>query len=510
MPPRELPARPNLDHLKKQARSLQREFLESNPEAISRFRDAQVTPASGGAKLAEALHVIALEYGFEGWPRLKAHVESLSEDPFAVLSAAIKSGDAQLVRNALARHPIVKSKIDEPLPNYSFDTPALLAAAWNDNREMVDALLAAGADINARTKWWAGGFGALEYSKPAMTSYLLERGAALDIHSASRLGLLDRVKEFVERDPEQVRARGGDGQTPLHYAANIEIAAFLLDHGADIDARDIDHESTAAQYMAAPRQDRTEVARYLVSRGAYADIFIAATIGDLALTRGLIDLDPSAVLISVSEKDFPKRNPHSGGCIYIFTFDWGKTPHMVAREFGHEEVFRLLMSRSPDWLQLAQACDVGDEALAQELRAKFPDAARSAPPEAASRIVGAAGRNDARAVHLMLESGWPATATGERNRTALHWSAWHGNAEAVRELILHGANLEARENEFNGTPLGWALHGSENSWHREVGEYGATIDALLAAGAKLPELRPGLEVSEEARAALRRHGHNIP
>ena len=46
--------------------------------------------------------------------------------------------------------------------------------------------------------------------------------------------------------------------------STIEIAAFLLDHGAEIDARDIDHESTPAQYMVDDRQD---VARYLVSRG---------------------------------------------------------------------------------------------------------------------------------------------------------------------------------------------------------------------------------------------------
>jgi hypothetical protein len=183
---------------------------------------------------------------------------------------------------------------------------------------------------------------------------------------------------------------------------------------------------------------------------------------------------------------------------------------MVAKEFGREDVYQLLMSRSPAWLRLAQACEVHDEAQAKALRTKFPDAVTSAPPEGISRIVGAGFRSDARAIHLMLEAGWPATAAGESDRTALHWASWHGNAEAVRELIAHGAPLEVRENEFNATPLRWALHGSENSWHHESGDYGATVDALLDAGAKLPEFRAGQEISEEALAALRRHGHVVP
>ncbi len=75
-----------------------------------------------------------------------------------------------------------------------------------------------------------------------------------------------------------MHARGGDGQTPLHFARTVEIAAFLLDHGADIDALDIDHESTPAQWMLG---DRLEVARYLVQQGCTTDILLAAAAGDV-------------------------------------------------------------------------------------------------------------------------------------------------------------------------------------------------------------------------------------
>ena len=58
---RDLPAQPNLDHLRKQAKRLLDEL---------RLRDTE-------AKLADAQHQIARDYGFATWPKLKAHVESL-------------------------------------------------------------------------------------------------------------------------------------------------------------------------------------------------------------------------------------------------------------------------------------------------------------------------------------------------------------------------------------------------------------------------------------------------
>jgi hypothetical protein len=58
--PRDLPDRPDLEHLKKQAKALLREL---------RQRDAN-------ASLADALHALARDYGFASWPKLKAQVAS--------------------------------------------------------------------------------------------------------------------------------------------------------------------------------------------------------------------------------------------------------------------------------------------------------------------------------------------------------------------------------------------------------------------------------------------------
>ena len=495
MPLRELPLRPNLEHLKNQARTLLQEQLAANPQAGERFSAWGITPEK--AKLADALHVIAREYGFETWPALKLHIAAGSEDPVEALTAAIKGNDAALVRSVLARHPQLKAQINEPLPNYSFDAPAIIAAVHKENRAMIDALLEAGANINERSRWWAGGYGVLDWASQDLSVYLISRGAFVDIHAAARLGMIDRVRELLAADPQLVNARGGDGQLPLHYASNVEIATLLLEHGAAIDARDIDHESTAAQYMVCSWPARHDVARLLIARGAQTDILMASAVGDLALVERIVNDDPETIRTTVSERYFPKKDPRAGGCIYIFCFGITKSPHMIAHQFGHTAVFEFLMQRSAPWLRLVQAAETGDEARVEGIMQQSPTIFARLSPLAARRIVGAAVRSNARAVELLLERGWPADAALENKQTALHYAAWHGNLAMVRTLLAHGAPVQVFETEHGGSPLGWALHGSLQSWLRHKGEYAAVTQALLDAGAEIPKAERPIEASDE-------------
>ena len=99
-------------------------------------------------------------------------------------------------------------------------------------------------------------------------------------------------------------------------------------------------------------RDRQDVARFLVAQGCTTDILMAAALGDLELVRAHLDSDPAAISTRVSETYFPKQNPRSGGTTYIWTLGANKTAHMSAREFGHEEIFRFLMDRSPPELLL--------------------------------------------------------------------------------------------------------------------------------------------------------------
>ena len=501
----QLPARPNLEHLKNQARSLLREHRAFNPaldpSAAQRFNAYGIV--SPQPKLSDALHVIAREYGFDTWPALKLHVAMETSDPVEALVAAIKANDAGAVRQVLSRHPALSSRIDEPLPNFGFDEPALLAAVHKQNRDMIDVLLDFGADINERSRWWAGGFGVLDFAGAELSAYLIARGAALDIHSAARLGNIERVRELLQSNPELVHARGGDGQLPLHFASSIEIAGLLLDHGADIDARDVDHESTAAQYMVCDKPHRHEIARFLITRGAQTDLLMATALGDVALVESILNDDPETVRITVTDRYFPRQDPKSGGSIYVYGFGFTKTAHMLAQQFGHKAVFDLLMQRSPGWLRLLQAAELGDEPLTRQILEKHPTLFGRLTARASRRLIGTAIRNNDRAVKLLLEAGWPANPAMDNNQTALHYAAWHGNLPMVQALVKHNAPINICETEHGGSPLAWALHGSLNGWHRDTGDYPAVTRALLAAGAPIPQPEYPLQATEDVLEVIR-------
>lgn len=500
---RELPERPNLDHLKNQAHGLLRERLAADPIAAGRFTTLGIESAE--PKLADALHVIAREYGFDTWPALKLHIELHSTDAIEALIAAIKANDAHLVRQVLTRNPSLKTRINEPLPNYGFDEPPILSAVHKQNRDMVDALLDFGANINERSRWWAGSFGVLDFANTSLSDHLISRGATVDIHSAARLGKIELVREFLSSNPQLVHARGGDGQFPLHFAATVDIAALLLDHGADIDARDIDHESTALQYMVCFEPDRHDIVKFLVSRGAQVDILAASAIGDLGRVERILNDDPETIRTTVTERYFPKQNPRSGGSIYIYGFGLTKTPHMLAMKFGHKAVFELLMQRSPGWLRLIQSAEIGDEALFRQILQKHPTLFARLTANASRRLIGTAIRNNDRAVKLLVEAGWPVNVAMDNNQTPLHYAAWHGNLAMVKTLLAHGATVNVFESEHGGNPLGWALHGSLNGWHHDSGDYAGVARALLSAGATIPQVERPLEATEDVLEIIRQH-----
>ena len=364
---------------------------------------------------------------------------------------------------------------------------------------MIALLLAHGANISARSEWWAGSFGVLDGCDPALAPFLIEHGAVVDAHAAARLGMLARLTALVSSDPDVVNARGGDGQTPLHFASTIEIASYLLEHGADRDARDIDHESTPAQWMLG---DRTDIAGFLVTRGCRTDILMAAAVGSIELVRRHLDENPDAINTRVNAACFPMRNARAGGSIYIWTLGKNATPHSVAHAAGHHDVFGLLMERSPDAVKLAVACQVGDEALVNHLVHRHPGLATSLAADERRAIADAASANKAEVVRLMLVAGWPSDARGDLGGTALHHAAWLGNVEMVRDLLLHGAPLEDRGDAYHLTPLGWAVHGSVNSWRKHEGDYAGTVRALLEAGAVAQEGGAGLDASDAVRNVL--------
>jgi hypothetical protein len=251
-------------------------------------------------------------------------------------------------------------------------------------------------------------------------------------------------------------------------------------------------------------RDRQAVARVLVERGCRTDLLMAAALGDADRVRHHLDANPSSIRMTVSDRWFPKQNPRSGGTIYIWTLGGHKSAHVIAREFGRAAAFDLLMERSPAPLKLVVACELGDTDLIRTLVTADGAIVRSLDDADRGAITAAAERNQAAVVNRMLALGWPTDGRGDHRATALHWAAFHGNAGMVRDLLDHHALVDVRDPVFDGTPLDWAIHGSLKSWHSRTGDYGATVDALLAAGSTPPSDIATVNASEAVRAALRR------
>ena len=101
------------------------------------------------------------------------------------------------------------------------------------------------------------------------------------------------------------------------------------------------------------------------------------------------------------------------------------------------------------------------------------------------------------AVALLLDLGF---SPGDRNglgEQPLHTAAYHGNAEVVRLLIDAGAELDARDARFDGTPLAYATVGSGERAGRP-GNWAETVRLLIEAGA-CPRRRVGLGQAAQRR-----------
>jgi ankyrin repeat protein len=214
-----LPDRPNLRHLKDQAKDLLK---------------------SGGAKsLTDAQFKIARQYGFASWPKLKEHVESLEE--IGQLKRAIDTNDVERVKTLMTKNPalhqaslgygkngpltwVAECRVpwEPPGParlslaqwmiengsdvHQGGDGPLMRAALNRDRIAMMELLIAYGADVNAE---WSGYFPIIfapcESVDPVPLQWLLDHGANPNCARAGRKypdNALDYVIQSYSRTPE--------------------------------------------------------------------------------------------------------------------------------------------------------------------------------------------------------------------------------------------------------------------------------------------------------------------
>ncbi len=109
-------------------------------------------------------------------------------------------------------------------------------AASSDDVEALDALLDAGADIEATGAVIAGGTpltDATAFAQWNVARRLVERGAHAPLREAATLGLMDRVDEYCDADPPPTPSDLTQALWHAGHGGQQLVAEYLLERGAD-------------------------------------------------------------------------------------------------------------------------------------------------------------------------------------------------------------------------------------------------------------------------------------
>jgi ankyrin repeat protein len=129
---------------------------------------------------------------------------------------------------------------------------ALHAAVMHDARQSVTHLLARGALVDTPTKHYGGAMGAAAHFKRQECARLLAPHSR-DVHNMVSLGLVERLAELFAVEPALANLRHfRSGSTPLFWlpedeAGAVQMARFLMNHGADASARNQEGRTAGEQ-----------------------------------------------------------------------------------------------------------------------------------------------------------------------------------------------------------------------------------------------------------------------
>ncbi len=329
---------------------------------------------------------------------------------------ALRKRDLPALRELGAADPSLLSQFD---PNHCCGGTVMNVAVGFGDKELLQTLLDLGADPNQPSDWPPGPFRALhsipQRYRAELAPWLIERGAELDAHAAALLGMEEELTAILERDPATINREGPDGQRPLHVARTPEIAEYLLDRGADLEAECVDHGSRPAEYAAT---DRPDVCRFLLDRGARGDEFMYTLIGDLDRLAAAIDSDPETLHARTTPDRFAPTDGEAAH-IYMYTIGSNATLMHAAVASSNAGVVRYLAGLGLDG----------------SLRGGFDD---QTPAHVA------AWADDAPMIQVLAECGANVDLpSGEIHRNQpIGWAVVNGSASAVEALLELGAGIE--------------------------------------------------------------------
>ncbi len=433
--------------------------------------------------LNDAQTVIARELGAQSWGELRLR-EKLKElrfgDELEQFKQLVYAQDGEALDQLLTAHPRLRQTLDDP--HFWFGSTALIIT--KERTDVVDLLLKHGADIKATSQWWAGDFHLLEGASAQAARQLIDRGAEITAHSAAEQGWLDWLDAAYERDQSIINQRGGDGKTPLHYARDPQVMDWLLERGADLEARDLDHASTPLQWMLG--EQNVDAARQLAKRGAIVDIFAAVILGEMDLVTNALNAYPDAIRARVNQSGYDLAPPADGSHQYVYTFNAaGLSPHQAALEFGRADIFACLLERSSPDLKLLAHCAAADAGSARRIVAAQPDIVAQMTDGDRRQLIHSAWTNKVDSVSVMAALGFDLHIVDDDKMTPLHAAAFHGFSDVIRVLLDADEDPPlAWLNGYGGTPLTTCLYGRQHSW-RDDGDFPASIKLLVEAGSEL-------------------------
>jgi len=336
------------------------------------------------------------------------------------LIQAITQGDSAQVKRLLTIDPALahqSGRVDSAL--WHDDVPVLQAAVMYGRKDVVDLLLANGADINERDP--KSGFTALlqamdltfmpDYASLDMVEFLRARGAKPDMISLLWREDLDGVQALLRENPQAVHTPGPDGIPAIVFSGSLPMARLLIDHGAELLAPfpTRDGPTNPIRCYAnwwANNFGGIDLLRFFFEKvNIPADIFTATVLGETQQVQDLLGANPSLI-----------HTFSAAGHV----LEPGFTALHFAAQFGRVEIARLLIDRGAN------------------LNAASPDGKGRTPLHAAVQLG-----------HRTVE---------ERPMDeVLQEQVWHLAPDVVRLLLERGADRAAKDLLRGWTPLEWAL-----------------------------------------------------
>jgi ankyrin repeat protein len=468
-----LPDNASLEHLRNQARTLQRAVRSGDRDALERVtQTGYAVDQLSEFPLSLAQLVIAREYGFASWPRLKHHLDVIGEyrwdadiearatspaDEFCLL-ACLNYADDSPKRRAEARQLLT----EHPDLMAGHIWAAAAAADRSAVQRLVSADPAAAGRRGGPNRWQPLFYLAYSRLQTSAQDALATARILLDAGADPNEGYLwgGLPTPFTLLTGVFGEGEQGAENQPRH-PHSLALARLLLDAGAD-------PNDGQALYnrMFGPDNDHLELLfEYGLGRGDGGPW--KARMGDALeapadLVRGQLRW---AVRHGMTER---VALLVANGADISTPFADGQTPVAAARVSGHQNVAEYLVAQGASAPELRAV----DEFIAAALQADRstvdrlgPGVAAAARQERPGLVVWAAACGRIEAIRLLVERGFDVNALARADvpverpwETALHAAVSRDDLVMAQALLELGADPNISDARFDATPLGWARY----------------------------------------------------